>query len=213
MGEGRLSADECERLALEVRARAGLGPLDVEPTNRTAARLLGPRGVRVIPRFTTIAALVRVNGETFIVMQRDARDANFVIGHELGHWALREIARYSGPEEERLADRIGAAIVAPPAALRKAASWYGERSYRELALAFMATRSLVALRLAEVFCRETALVAPRSDRRVRIVTQGAFPWAPEAEVQRWARETAPRGVRKVRLHGVYDHGRTVLQAS
>jgi hypothetical protein len=211
MGGGRLSFDDCERLAAEVRARARLSPSEVESSPRTAMKVLGADSVRVIRRLSTSGALVRMHGDYLVFVRESDPDPNFTVAHELGHWALRTIASYSGPNEERYADRIGAAIIAPPRAVERAFRWCGDDE-RTIARAFFSTESMASLRVAEVLGLERALYAPRSAHQERVVTLGRFSWGPPGTVMAWAKGRAPAGVHKSRLRSPYDRGRIVLRA-
>lgn len=197
----------CEELAREVRARARLEPDEVAPSGLVARRLLGPKAVTEIPRFRTEGLFTFVEGQPRIFVRRGAPDRNFLIAHELGHWAVHEF-RIDVENEEDAANMIGAAIVAPPNALRRARDSIGEK-LAKLARIFEATQSMIWLRLGEVLGDERALVTEHS---VRFRSAGAFPWY-EPAVRAWARGRPPSGVRKAVLRTGYDSGRITLRAS
>jgi IrrE N-terminal-like domain len=207
-----LDERDCEELARAVRIEAAVDPEAIERSVIIARGILGPDGVEEVPHFSTPGVLARVKGRRRIFIRKGVSDANFIIAHELGHWALARFANYESSdieEEEKLANRIGAAIVAPAPVLRAAHQHHGE-SLRQLALDFDATQSMVWLRLGEVLGDERALVTLDC---VRVRSRGAFAWD-ELAVRRWAQGRAPLGVKKTRLMGTrYDSGRIVLKAS
>lgn len=209
MGDGQLELFECEDVAAAVRREAGLKEEQLEPAARIATRLLGPDGVRMVPRFSTTGVLARVDGKYRIFIRRGVPDANFIIAHELGHWSLSHYGIDAGSieTEEHLANRIGAAIVAPAGAMRAAYRAHGER-LPKLAATFGATQSMVWLRLGEVLEDERALVVGDD---VRVRSAGRFPWHPPA-VRLWARGRAPKGMARAVLRTGYDRGRVVLKA-
>lgn len=207
--EGRqLDLFDLEALAQDVRARARVRAPEVIDAITIARRVLGAGRVHRVPGFSTTGMLVPVDGEYRIFVRRHAADENFILAHELGHWALRQ-ARYVGPDEETFANHIGAAIIASPTALRAAYAHHGE-NLPAIARVFAATQSFVVLRLAEVRRDERALV---SRDAVRIRTTGAFTWPAPYEVRRWKDERPPRGVQRAKLRGPYDAGRVAFRAA
>ena len=197
-----------EFLAREVRDRARISPVEVVSAPRIALRLLGPTSVRVVPHLSTRACLAKVGGGHRIFVRANSPDANFDVAHELGHWALREVAGYVGDDEEALANLVGAALIAPPPAMRAAYDAFGKAPAR-LAKCFAFSQTAALLRIAEVRGDELAIVTKNANVMLR--TQGRFPWAVD-DARRWARGRAPRDVVKVRLTGAFDQGRVALLA-
>jgi hypothetical protein len=148
-----------------------------------------------------------MEGRYRIFVRSEAEDRNFVIAHELGHWALR-LAMYDGAREEEFADRIGAAIVAPPAAVRAAYHFFGE-NLSALAKHFGSTQSLVVLRLAEVLCQDRALLSP--ERARVLAANGPLATATPEELRAWAKGRSPKGIRKAHLRSGYDRGRVAFR--
>lgn len=172
-----------------------------EPVNPAAlARtLLGSSdAVQVVPPHAlkyTRAQLAFVSGEWRIYVRRDDRPTMaFNVAHELAHWALRREG-YDGDNEERDADYLGAAIIAPRRAFGAAVRIHG-RDYVALAEAFGTTESLAALRFGEATSTPLALVRPGL---VRVRSQLSFVWPDEGTITRWARGAVPRGLVKTRL--------------
>lgn len=207
-GDGQLSLFDLETIAGDTRKRVKLKDDEVVASEVIARKLLGPHAVERIPRFSATGMLAKIRGAYRIILRRNAPDENFTIAHELGHWSLRAIG-YDGPDEERYADAIGAAIVASPAATRSAYSHFGEK-LPAIAKVFRGTQSFVVLRLAEVLGDERALL---SRDAVRIRSQGAFQWPEADELRAWERTRPPPGVRRAALQGPYDRGRVAFVAA
>lgn len=201
---------ELEGLAAEVRRRAGLAPDDFETASRIAGRVLGDNGVALDPALPIPAYLQATPTGWQIVANPTAQDLRFHIGHELGEWALRTLARFRGDHvtRERAANYIAAAILAPEPAVRRAHGHLGER-VRSIASWFQLSQTATVLRLAEVVGDERAVVT-RSGH-VLLRSHGAFPWAtvPVVDV---ARGTSWRGLARARLRGGIDEGRVALRA-
>lgn len=198
-----LDAQALESLAVAVRRIARLEPDEIVPSASIVDRVLGHGGLQIVRSLSTPAVLARVADQWRIYLSGRAIDTNFVVAHELGHWILDREGVPRGRETEVQASYIGAAIIASPQAMRRAYFYYGER-YAQLAKAFGATQSLVALRIAEVLGADRALVSTV----VRV--KGAFAW-PDAEVVREWATAPPAGVARVPLRGAYDRGRVVLK--
>lgn len=200
---------ELELLAQEVRRRAGLADDDLALATRIAARVLGPHAVSLNPQMKGAAYLRRTIDGFQIVVNPGARDVRFHVAHELGEWALRSLAQFSGSEveRERAANYLAAAILAPESAVRRAHAAVGER-LKLLAAQFGLSQTSVVLRLAEVHGSERAIVTRTGNVLIR--TQGAFPWAsvPVLEV---ARGTRWAGLSKTELRGGIDEGRVALR--
>lgn len=201
-----------EQLELEGIAEAAYreGGLDPERPNveRLARSLLGPsavqRGARLVSG--SPSALVRVGSDWRIVIARTlSREyALHAIGHELGHWLM---ARHGGDvHDERAADYLGAALLAPRSAFIAAHRALGD-DLPALAEAFSTTETGAALRLGEVHRIPLAVISPAL---VRLRGPEEWVWPDESTLRRWARGRALPGIRKVRLTD--DPRRVVLDA-
>ena len=189
---------ELEGLAEALYHEAGFEPDEPESPVALARALIGRDAVEVVPpgtlRFTP-AQLALVNSRWRIYVQRTEPAAMFFsVAHELGHWALRREG-YQGQDEERLADYLGACIIAPATAFARAVKAVGD-DMGELANIFDTTQSLVALRWGERTSTPLALVRPGL---VRVRSQVEFVWPDERTITRWARGIPPRGLVKTRL--------------
>lgn len=194
-----------EALAQEVRKRANLNDDELLLAPEIAERVLGPRNL-ALGAEETPARLDSLR----IIVPRDHPDMNFAVAHELGEWALRDIAKFQGDDltRERAANYIGAAILAPARLVQRAHRFYGER-VGFLARAFALSQTSLVLRLAEVSGDERAIVTRTGNVILR--TNGAYPWAnvPVVEV---ARGRKWRGLAKAKLRGGIDDGRVALRA-
>jgi len=132
--------------------------------------------------------------------------ADFVVAHELAHWALGTRLTEDENDIESACDALAAALIAPRRAFLDAVRAYGTRLPR-LARAFQTTESLTALRLGETTGEPLALVAPRSVR----VRGAMYSWPGESQLRALAaaRRSGP-GLRNTRLRD--DPRRTVLRA-
>jgi hypothetical protein len=199
-----------ERLALEIRSLARVGETDVLSAETIARRLTGP--VIYHPIVSTRGMLSIVDSQPRIIANPRARDLNFVVAHELGHYALRYVLKWSGPidEEEELANRIGPAIIAPQELLRRAFAWFGAEKIAPVAKLFRMTQTSTVLRRAEAEREERAIVTV--NRNVIVRSYGGYAWAAAPVVSAWASGRPPKGLRKVRLTGAFDRGRVALSA-
>lgn len=201
---------ELELLAKEIRRRAGLREGELAIATRIAARLLGPDAIAADPTLQLPAYLCRTIDGFQIVANPGARDVRFHIAHEIGEWALKTLAKFSGPhaERERAANYIAAAILAPEDEVRALHAAMGER-IRPMAEHFGLSQTSMVLRLAEVRRDERAVVTKSGNVLIR--TQGAFPWAdiPVIDVARG--ESRWIGLAKARLRGGIDEGRVALR--
>lgn len=201
-----------EQLLLEGLANAAYREANLDPEHphvlRVARALLGPDAIQRGPRpIGGPAALIRVYDSWRIIVGRAVppRYALFAVGHELAHWLLRR-ANYDGDDEERAADYLGAALVAPRVAFVRARRCFGD-DLPALAEALSMTETGAALRLGEVTRMPLAVVSPA---RVRVRGPDEWAWPSESTLRGWTRRPAP-GIRKVRLTD--DRGRTMLDAS
>lgn len=200
-----------EQLELEGIAEGAYRDAGLDPERPNVAQLakslLGPNAIQRAPRpIGGPAALVRVNDSWRIILGRSVPKlyALFAVGHELGHWLLARHG-YRGDDEERAADFLGGALLAPRRAFLAARRALGE-DLPELAKTFSMTETGVALRLGEVERHPLAVVAPAT---VRVRGPEEWVWPDESTLRRWARRPAP-GLRKVRLTD--DPRRVVLDA-
>lgn len=193
-----------------MRNRARVARTDVVSADTIARKAIGP--VIYHPIVSTRAMLSVVDQRPRIIAHPRARDLNFIVAHELGHYALRYVLAWSGPlaEEEELANRIGAAILAPRELLRGAFAWYGLGNVAPVAKLFGISQTATILRWAESEREEHAVVTV--NRNVLVRSFGGFAWAPPPVVSEWARGRAPKGLRKIRLTGSFDRGRVALSA-
>jgi len=168
--------------------------------------IYGRNSVGTIPRMETPACLIWVDGLPQIIVRSGARDVNFLIAHEMAHIALRT-AEFDGTraDEERAADAIAAAILAPPRAVLGAHRFFGER-LRPLARCFAISQTSMTLRLGEVLNDERAVVT----RNRRILKRG-WEASDDQLLLRWRNEPAPPGIAKVRLVGKVDHDRVAFR--
>lgn len=201
---------ELEGLAREVRRRAGLNDDELALAPTIAERVLG-RPIRIVPSLSTAACISFEDGRARILLREVRPDSNFDIAHELGHYALREIAGYSGADEERYANQIAAAMLAPSEVVRAVRRRHGGglRPIRPLACATLISQTSAQLRLGEVLEDERAVVTKNGNVLVR--SQGAFPWA-DVPIIDVARGGQYRGLAKAKLRGGIDEGRVALRA-
>lgn len=215
-----LARHELEGLAAEVRRRAGL--LDDDPilATRLAARLLGPDAVAVDPTIAGAAYLRATDDGWQILLNPAGVDVRFHVAHEIGEWALRELAHFRGSHlgRERSANYLAAAILAPYRALmaayddvelRHAAAPEARRLWLVASRFGLSTTSTV-LRLAEVRNEDRAVVTRSGNVMLR--AHGGFVWdgVPILAVARG--QVAVRGLVKARLRGGIDDGRVALRA-
>lgn len=194
---------------MEVRQRAGLDDNDFARATSIARVCLGADGVVLDPALAGPAYLRRRwSGGYQIAIRPDSPDLRFSIAHELGHWAVRHMAKWPMTivREEAAANYLAAAILAPATTVRRAHRLYGER------LAWMAGRfglsqTAMSLRLAEVLGDERAVVTGTGN----VLARGACWQAlPTVEIARGL-VRAPAIARR-RLHGGIDAGRVALRS-
>ncbi len=179
----------------------------MEIAPRIVARVIGPNTIRIVPSLKTEACLAVVDGRYRVVLREIGRDSNFAIAHELAHWAMRELA-HTVPDgnEERQANYLGAAILAPPRAVTSAHRFYGEKP-RALADAFGLSQTSTILRLGEVRHDERAVMTRNGHRLLR--SEGRFAW----ETVELRGVTHVAGLTRARLRGGIDEGRIAWRAS
>lgn len=96
--------------------------------------------------------------------------ARWLVGHELAELHFERIG-YRGTDIEARADALGAALVAPPRAVRRAIKRHAHSVHR-LALALNVTQSLALLRIGEVVRRPVMLL-----RKPPVVRGALFAWS------------------------------------
>jgi len=195
-----------EGLADDAYRRAGMEP-EQPNISRLARGLLGPDAIERGPRpFHGPGALIRVQETWRIVISRSLEPsfARFVVAHELAHYLFRlNGCTFEDADEERCANRLGAALLAPRRAWALARRSLGEE-LPALSEAFGLTETGAALRLGEAELRPIVVVCPSA-----LLARGPedWVWPDAATLRRWARQPIP-GVRKTRLTD--DPRRSVL---
>lgn len=126
--------------------------------------------------------------------------------HELAEWWLCTRAHYAGPDAERCADHIAAAILIPKAALHLAKHTMSEE-FGDLAKVFRTSETCVALREAEVDSFPRAVITPQT---IYALDTRSFSWGSESHLRRSARRPRP-GLVKTRLGD--DPRRVVLDVA
>lgn len=159
------------------------------PARRLAEAILGPGCVQEARLAASDACLARVHEQWRIYLRPRLGKVTrrWLICHELAEWHLRRVG-YAEPDVEAVANRIGAALVAPWHAYRSAFRRHGT-NFPRLARAFSASPTCAALRMAEVVGTPVAVVAPRYER----VHPGDAGW-------RWPRGRKLRRLRDVERH-------------
>ncbi len=200
-------------MASALRSAAGLREDENELVTRTAARVLGPGGVAVVRGLHGAAYLRRrADGGYQIVFRPDVADVRWTIVHELAHFALRTFgkSRLDPDEEERAANYVGAAILAPAKAFRRAHLHFGRElsALRPLAKAFGLSQTSAQLRIAEVFSEDRAVVTANSGH---VFARGPT-WETACVVELAARISQRRNVRSHTLAGGIDDGRVAALA-
>lgn len=212
MGVNGLVDADLERLAIEVRERARLRPDEIELAPRIALRLLGPAGIARVADLSTTTYLVRLGDGYRVVARAGAPDLNWAIAHELGHWALAELAHFKGSraEEERCADYLATAILAPLTIVRAAHRALGDANVERVAAAFHISQKSTWLRLGEALGDERATVNARGTVRVR--SAGAFPWETIDVVDAARSRLLMPGLARAKLRGGVDQRSVALRA-
>lgn len=210
-GTGRGPRPDLELLATEVRRRAGLTDDDNELATTIAGRLLGEQGLAVDETLRGAAYLRRrSDGGYQIVIRPSFHDVRWAVSHELGHYAIREIARAQMPveAEEHAANYLAAAILAPPRAVRRAHAHYGAelRHLRPIARTFGLSQTATQLRLGEVLGDKRAVVTKRSN----VVLSRGSGWMqiPAIEIARGKAKS--QDIARATLRGGIDEGRVAL---
>lgn len=186
-----MTPGQVDERAGEIYREARFSPVAQAPALLLIRRLMGDRAVRTVPRGTlsNAGALVRINDEWRIYLDRPRPDAvkRFVALHEFAHWAL------GGDASERDCDSLAAALLLPREAFLRALSERGV-ALPQLARAFGATETCVALRLGETTDQALALITPAT---VRVRGEG-YSWPAESTIRALAAHPKP-GLRKTQL--------------
>jgi len=185
---------DMEGVAVSAYERHRLDPSQPASTLRIARLELGPDAIVRAPlTISGPAATFWHKGLRRIAVKRGLAPPylRFVVGHELGHHLL-EREGYVGDDIEAACDYLGAALMAPRAAVIAI--------YREHGLDFGAaasvagsTQTWAALRLGEVLSMPLAAVSPQL---VRVRGPEAWVWPEERTIRAWARRPGP-GLRRV----------------
>lgn len=202
------SNDEMERLAAEVRRIARLQDGEVALAPRIALAVLGKGAIRRASRLQSEACLTIIDGRYRIVMREIGRDSNFAIAHELGHWALRVLGNYGGPEEERAANFVGAAILAPPPPWAAARRYYPADGWDPIARTFGVSQTCAGLRAHDVEGIPIAILTVNGNEIVRGTDD--FTWK-TVDIKAAALVARPRGLKKTELRGGIDEGRIIFR--
>jgi hypothetical protein len=202
----RCDAREVERLASRLRRRAGIPSDSVVDAGELAQRLLGDDSIVVLERLAVGARLRRrPEGDYVIEIRDNLPDVNFCVGHEVAHWGLAVVARYSGPgpEEERLANALAAALLAPESVVRGVVSKFGAalEPVQPLARTVRISQTSSNIRISEVLRDERAVLTAKNGN-VLHRADSRFPWNDL--------RTHWKGLSKARLRGGIDEGRTAL---
>ena len=166
--------DEAEADAEQLQRMAGAfaeeGIRTRELARRLEVEIVRAFGIRLAMRREAELSRIRGRWTIHLFQKMTPEREAWIIGHELGHYLFR--VRGSRPaNEERRADAIGAALVAPRALFGAAAKRIGHRVHL-LAQMFETTQSLALLRIGEVTGRPVLLL------RSEPVARGApFEWS------------------------------------
>ncbi len=199
---------DLESIAEALRELAGLREDENELVTTTAIRLLGPDGVAIVPKLCGAAYLRRrIDGGYQIAVRPNVPDIRFAIAHELGHFALRTIvrSRLTPAEEERAANYLGAAILAPARSFRRAVRHYGKDlgALRPLAKTFGLSQTSAQLRIAEVLGVDRAVVTAG---HAHVMARGPN-WETACVIELADRIARRRSVLSGTMHGGIDDGR------
>lgn len=198
-----------ELLATEARAAAGLAPDAFVVVTDLAVALLGEKAIVVDPELAGTTYLRHLGESYEIVVRLDAPDLRFRLMHEVAHVLIRRTGvRLSSVDEERFANYVAAAVIAPRDLVKRAHAHFGERP-RRLAQLFGLSQTAMVLRLAEVLRDDRAVVTRSGNVLVR--TSGAVDWStiPALKVARG--EARWKNLAKARLKGGIDEGRIALR--
>jgi hypothetical protein len=201
---------DLDDLAMAVRRRAGLEDDDFAIATDIAVALVGRRNLIVDPELAGSTYFRCIGGEYQIVLRLDAPDVRFRVTHEAAHVALRAIAevQLAPADEERAANYLAAAILAPRDLVKNAHTHFGERP-RRMAKLFGLSQTAMVLRLAEVLEDERAVVTRSGNVLFR--SSGGLQWSDIPAVDIARGEVCWKGLAKAQLRGGIDEGRVALR--
>lgn len=210
---------ELEQLALRIRERAGLAEDDFADAVGIVTRLLGPTAIVYDEHIRLLADRElhhqatylrrRPDGTFEIAIRPGAPDLRFRLLHEVAHVELASMG-FSLADEEKAANYVAAAVMAPAQMMRRAHDHIGER-LKPIAKAFGLSQTATQLRLGEVLEDERVVVTKNGNVFVR--SQGAFPWADVPIVDVARSGVRWKGLAKAQqLRGGIDEGRIALRA-
>lgn len=181
---------ELEWLAETVRKDAGLEEDDFADAVDVATRILGEDSIVYDEGLSTPAFLRRrANGAYEIALKPGQPDVRFRIFHEISHVAIWQRLKLtlSLEEEERAANYVAAAIMAPAPMVRRAHAHFGNgfQAIKPIAKCFGMSPTSAELRVGEVVGDGEHAVATKSGNILLAnftARQLAFPWrdAPRA---------------------------------
>lgn len=204
---------QLDLFAERVRRAAGLRDDEIVDAGEIAVRLIGSQSIVVVDQLACGARL-RWTERGYVIELRDGLpDINFACAHEVAHWALRTLENYDGPDEERLANYVGAALLMPRALVREGARFYGRKlePVEPLADAARVSETAATLRLGEVLGDERVVVTKSGN----VLRSGADAFAePDLLVVRRARRKAETpGIARAALRDIgIDEKRIALRA-
>lgn len=162
--------EEADSIALDIMRRTNVDPDRPVSTKTMAARMTGH--VAQAGRILDAGQNAIVSGvhRIFWNVRLPNERVTWVVGHELCHvwFRMREEAH---EHEDLVCDIVGAMLVAPREAFRRAVRTVGQRVHA-LAGHFKTTEALALLRVGEVTGRSVLLVRPSS----RIARGEPFVW-------------------------------------
>lgn len=206
---------ELEGIAQAIRSRAGLRSDEYADITRIATSLVGEGNLIADPSLRGATYLVDLGDKFQILARLDADDLRFRVMHECAHVALRRLAgaRLEAHDEERAANYIAAAIMAPAQVVSSAYRQLGEEPV-QLAFAFGMSQTAVTMRLAEVLGDERAVVTTgrtRGVRRILVRNAQRVDWAHPRIIAAADAELELPGLAKTRLLGGIDDGRVAFR--
>jgi hypothetical protein len=188
-----------EGIAIALYKRLGLDPSEPVSPVRLARTWLGADAIGRGHVIGGMGSSGRVNGRWRILVRPTlpVPELVFTVGHELGHVLLAEEG-WTGDrdEEERAADLIAGALLAPQPAMRKLYRAHG-LDLAAIAETVNASQTWAALRVGEAVGEPIAAISPAL---VRVRGPESFVWPSEPEIRKFARGRAARpGLAKVRI--------------
>lgn len=190
---------------------AGLGAEELVDAGEFAVRLVGEDSIVVLDRLAAGARLRRTADGYRIELRDGLPDINFACAHEVAHWALREVWRYDGPDEERFANHLGAALLMPRTVVLAVVRRYGRglRPVRPLAIMGQVSETAAQLRLAEVIGDERAVLTRTGNILVR--NADSVDWKDPSILATRGINVEHHALVKARLRGGIDEGRVALK--